>query len=368
MRKTLEMFLLLCIMLLGACADINDNHNKELQAIVSGYGPFDEIVLTVSLEDMQKAGFAPGDCITATIGDKVFDLPYHTGYFTHTGELLIVDYPHSTNTVISATNASVRDRLPGLENYTVRLVLKEKGRYLDVEKTLGMKYSNNRDDFGSDEEFANAREVTTTGMARGILYRTASPFDNTYNRAPFVSEFLKNNGVKTVLNLSDNATVIGQYKNIPAYSKQMIEAGNVVLCKLDANFRGENFNKTLVSGLVEMMNHPAPYVIHCTEGKDRTGYACALLEALAGASYDEICDEYLVTYDNYFHITPENNPKACRLLLELRLEDVMLFFCGLDDASQLGSIDLSLAVQQHLLRYGMSQKQVQNLKNLLTAR
>jgi protein tyrosine/serine phosphatase len=30
------------------------------------------------------------------------------------------------------------------------------------------------------------------------------------------------------------------------------------------------------------------YVVHCIEGKDRTGYVCALLEGLCGATYEEI--------------------------------------------------------------------------------
>lgn len=114
------------------------------------------------------------------------------------------------------------------------------------------------------------------------------------------------------------------------------------------------------------MNHPAPYVVHCTEGKDRTGYVCALLEALAGATYDEIVDDYLVTYGNYFHITPEKDPRACQLLLELRLEDAMMFFCDISDAGKLRSIDLGKAMQQHLVRYGMSVGQVQELKGILT--
>lgn len=361
------MILLLCMVMFSSCAKHIDPSDKkvELRTVVTGYGTFGEMTLNVGLADMEKAGFKPGDCITAMIGGTAFDLPYYTGYFTPNGELLIVDYPNSANTVITATNVGVVDRFPHMENSTIVLSLKEKGMYLDVENTLGMRYSNNREDFGSDVEFANAREVTTTGMARGILYRTASPFDNTNNRAPYVSAFLQANGVKTALNLTDNADMIARYADVPAYSKQIIDAGNVVFCKVDANYCGENFNRTLASGLAGLLDHPAPFVVHCTEGKDRTGYVCALLEALAGASYDEICADYLVTYDNYFHITPAKDPKACQLFVTLRLDDAMKFFCGIDDAAKLRSIDLSQAVRQYLLRYGMTDAQVQALRDIL---
>lgn len=363
MKSFSRIILLLCIALSAACTD---NSFNRLEAIVSGYGSFGEFVLNVDREDMEKAGFTPGDCITATIAGSSFDMPYYTGYFTTTGELLIVDYPNSKNIILTAANIGLTDRFPDMENHTIRFELKEKGRYLEIENTLGMQYSNNRDDFQTDEKFANAREVTTTGMAPGLLFRSASPFDNTNNRAPFVSAFLQTNGVKTALDLTDNDVIISRYNDVPAYSQQIIDAGDVVLCKVDANYRSKLFNETVASGLIELMNHPAPYVVHCTEGKDRTGYICALLEALAGASYDEICDDYLVTYDNYFHITLENDPGACRLLLNLRLDDAMMFFCGIDDAGQLHSIDLSQAMERHLKRYGMSAAQVQDLKNLLT--
>ncbi|TKA21791.1 hypothetical protein B0A50_08721 [Salinomyces thailandicus] len=40
---------------------------------------------------------------------------------------------------------------------------------------------------------------------------------------------------------------------------------------------------------------PSPCLVHCTAGKDRTGVLVALLLALAGASADEIADEYALT-------------------------------------------------------------------------
>jgi len=39
----------------------------------------------------------------------------------------------------------------------------------------------------------------------------------------------------------------------------------------------------------------APLVIHCTAGKDRTGFACALLLHALGVPDDVIADDYLLT-------------------------------------------------------------------------
>ena len=52
-----------------------------------------------------------------------------------------------------------------------------------------------------------------------------------------------------------------------------------------------------------MTEHSGPCLIHCVEGKDRTGFVCALMLALAGASAQEIIDDYMITYYNYYGIT-----------------------------------------------------------------
>lgn len=51
------------------------------------------------------------------------------------------------------------------------------------------------------------------------------------------------------------------------------------------------------------------------EGKDRTGYVCALLEGLCGATFDEIIDDYLITCSNFYNIDPVNNCELCNTLI-----------------------------------------------------
>ena len=52
---------------------------------------------------------------------------------------------------------------------------------------------------------------------------------------------------------------------------------------------------------------------------NRTDYPVAtdaLLEGLCGATYEEIVDDYLVTYDNYYHKTPEKDSDVCNALVQ----------------------------------------------------
>jgi protein-tyrosine phosphatase len=50
--------------------------------------------------------------------------------------------------------------------------------------------------------------------------------------------------------------------------------------------------RTLFAHLLE---DSAPLVIHCTAGKDRTGFACALILHTLGVSRDTIAEDYLLT-------------------------------------------------------------------------
>jgi protein-tyrosine phosphatase len=44
-----------------------------------------------------------------------------------------------------------------------------------------------------------------------------------------------------------------------------------------------------------LLDDRAPLVIHCTAGKDRTGFACALVLHVLGVPEDEIAEDYLLT-------------------------------------------------------------------------
>src|SRR3977135_2578337 len=60
--------------------------------------------------------------------------------------------------------------------------------------------------------------------------------------------------------------------------------------------------RTLFAHLLE---DRAPLVIHCTAGKDRTGFACALILHTLGVSDDVIAEDYLLT-NRYYRRDPAN--------------------------------------------------------------
>ena len=367
-RPVLLLFLVSLLPLMISCSDDDDKGNiPMLKGKISSYNEFGAAMLDFTEADMTNAGFTLGDVISITVDGKEIVMPYYDGYYTRNGEYLCVAYPTYPSVCFTANNVGLPKELTGLEGHDVVVKMKEKGGRLDVQTALSMKYTNDRNDYPtySDAEFANARAASGGNIASGVLHRSSSPFSNDINRANYVSEYLESEKVKTVLNLADTEEKMLTY-DMPPYSRSLWEGGNVILCPLKADPTADDYNNRLIEALKELPSRPAPYVVHCMEGKDRTGYVCALLEGLCGATYEEIVADYLITYNNYYHITPAKDSDLCNTLVSLRLNTCLMYYAGVNDESQLPNIDYAKAFSTYLLSHGMSQQQINALIQVLT--
>lgn len=371
-RSAMLVALVTILSLMASCSssDSDDAASQPmLTATITGYNEFGAAILSVKEEDMTRAGFTLGDVISITVDGKEIIMPYYDGYYTSTGEYLCVAYPSYPSICFTQNNIGVPDDLRDLEGQTVVIKMKEAGGKLDVQRALSMKYTNEREDYPdkTDAEFANARAVTVGNIAKGVLYRTSSPFCNDIKRAKYVSEYLEREKVSTVLNLADTKETMLTY-DLPSYSKKLWDGGSVILCLLKADPTAADYNNRLIEALKELSQRPAPYVVHCMEGKDRTGYVCALLEGLCGARYEEIVADYLKTYDNYYRVNPEKDPTVCKALVSLRLNPCLMHYADITDEAQLPKVDYAKAFANYLLTHGMTQQQVDALVNALTGK
>ena len=355
---------------LTSCSDDDTTDNTPvLKGKITSYNEFGAAMLSFTETDMTNAGFTLGDVISITIDDKKeIVMPYYDGFYTRNGEFLCVAYPTYPSICFTANNIGLPKELTDLEGHSVTVRMKEKGGCLDVQTALSMKYSNERIEYPdlSDAEFANARTVKAGNIPSGILYRSSSPFSNDIKRDFYVSEYLQQEKVRTVLNLADSEEKMLSYKDIPPYSLSLWKEGNVILCPLKADSTADDYNYRLIEALKQLPSRPAPYVVHCMEGKDRTGYVCALFEGLCGATYEEIVADYLVTYDNYYYINPAKDPVLCNTLVSLRLNTCLMHYANVSDESQLPNIDYAKAFSSYLLSHGMSQQQLDALIHALT--
>ena len=237
----------------------------------------------------------------------------------------------------------------------VTFELYEKEGYMAEYLLHELSRTNNREDYAhlTDEEFANFREVTTTGMGDNVLYRSSSPINPELGRNTYADAAAEAAGVKTFVNLADNQEEAEAYEGFADtyYSEQ-----NIIYLCLGVDFAAEDFQAGLAEGFRYMIENEGPYLIHCTEGKDRAGFTHALLECFMGATYDEVVADYMLTYYNYYGVEP-GSEKYTAIAESNIIKSLKLAF-GVED---LTTADLSAEAEEYLLGIGLTADEVDAL-------
>jgi protein tyrosine phosphatase len=83
----------------------------------------------------------------------------------------------------------------------------------------------------------------------------------------------------------------------PWYRK-IFEKNNVIAIDMDMNFNiiDTGFLKKIKDGLIFIMEHEPPYLIHCEAGIDRTGFLSMLLESFMGTKFDDIVKDHMLSF------------------------------------------------------------------------
>lgn len=308
MKKS-KILLIICLVLsLFGCSNKLELNNVsiERQPIFGG------IYIHSTIEEFNKLGFEYGDSLDFSFsnGFELTDIPYYDGFYVRDGGHLLVAYPGYPYVCLSICSGGCMYDYTGVDdNQTVNIKLNEKGKYKDVQNVLKMVYSNDRNDYESDEVFANFRSIEGGNLMPNLLYRSASPCDNQYNRATYTDKLLKKYNIQTILDITDTIEETDDYYNdsnldCPNW-KNIYESGHVFTQEFSANYNSDDY-KNKIKNLVEtIIISDGPYLVHCTEGKDRTGFVCMLLESIMGFSKQEVIDDYMKTYDNYYGISKD---------------------------------------------------------------
>lgn len=161
--------------------------------------------------------------------------------------------------------------------------------------------TNDRADYPdlTDEEFANFRNVATTGMGKNLLYRGSSPIDPQLGRSTYADAALKKAGVTVIMNLANSEA---DAKAFEGFADTYYAGQKVIYLNLGVDFSAPEFQAGLADGLRFFAENKGVYYVHCTEGKDRAGFVNALLECLMGATFSEVVEDYMTTYYNYYGV------------------------------------------------------------------
>ena len=369
---------------LGRAAGVDENTLAEWHRNITGFlkpsktlgvlkdESFGNICLAPSIEEFNAFGFDFGDSVNLAFdnGISIEDVPYYSGYYTPAGELLLCGYPGNAHVNIARNYGdSTWEEFGMTDSSKVTVTMNEKGKYLETQELYSLVYSDNREDFDSDIVFANFREVRGGKLKEFWFYRSASPCDNQHNRAACANRLTEENGIRFVLNMSDTEEKYISYTEAAdfdsAYYDSLYRDGNVLLLAMKVNYRSDEFTKTISEAFLTMAEHSGPCLIHCVEGKDRTGFACALLLALADATAQEITDDYMITYDNYFGITKESKPETYEAI-KGDIEDFLLWMCEAEPGTPVDTLDLKSGAENYLRRGGLTEEQIAAIEKFIT--
>lgn len=323
-------------------------------------------LLDTTILGFAMAGYELGDVVTVKGGTYEGAMPYFNGYYVDNGEYMLRAYPGHENIAVCVNYGKFAETAGLKVGDAVTISLREKAGALTTQEINSLVYTDKRADYDSDAIFANFREVRMDGVGAGKLYRSASPVNNEHNRAAVADKLIEAAGVKTVMNLADAeeeyAAFVAEDAFASMYYKGLHDAGGVITLGMPVNFASDEFADGIVKGFTFLSEHEGPYLLHCTEGKDRAGFAAMLLEALMGAKLDDIVADYMLSYVNYYHLDPKADEAKYQMIAEKNVMEMLRAVAGLEKGASLEGVDLARAAETYLTAHGMSETAIAALK------
>ena len=243
----------------------------------------------------------------------------------------------------------------------VAFQLAEKEGYMAEYILHELSRTNNREDYAhlTDAEFANVRNVLTTGMGVGRLFRSSSPINPELGRNEYADAAIKRAGVTVIMNLADSAETAAGY---PGFADSYYAGQKVIYLNLGVDFAADDFKVGLAQGLRFFAENEGIYLVHCTEGKDRAGFVNALLECLMGATYEEVVADYMVTYTNYYGV--EAGSEKYNAIASSNIIKSLQNAFGVEDLSK---ADLAAEAKEYIASLGLTEAEITALMNNLGA-
>ncbi len=303
-------------------------------------------------------GFSVSDIVNVTVGSYKCSAPIVQNYSdVATGEVLL---RVKGSEVSLAVNMGSFAKLSGAKEGTpVTITMRERYGYLTAYHVRMLKKSDNREEFASDSVFANFREITAGNIAKGRLYRTSSPIIEDV-RAPYAAKLLEEANVAAVINLHHTQENAAEFVEKVPFYKALSDEGKVIYLDMGVSFSDDSLAK-LKQGLLFIANNKLPsYAIHGKEGKNRTGYVSALLEALCGASLKEITDDYMKSYENYYNV------KAGSSQYNELAKSVQYMFMNMNGGKAVNDKNLSSVVEKFVtVDMGLTQEELAAIRENL---
>ena len=158
-------------------------------------------------------------------------------------------------------------------------------------------------------------------------------------------------------NLADSDSGMREHKGYEGsyYSQQKVAGLNV-----NTKYKSRRYRNGLANGIHFMAENEPPYLVHCSLGKDRAGFTCAVIECLAGAELDEVIADYMISFYNYFGILPGTDEYNF-----VANAEIYRFLCEAFGLESLEGVNLSDSAERYLRKIGVSASDIESVKRKL---
>ena len=175
-----------------------------------------------------------------------------------------------------------------------------------------------------------------------------------------------------IFSISLDMDRIGSYRYDGSYAFELYDEGRVTAKYLSTAIPFHEDEVLFVMNTIADLDGSIGF--SCSHGKDRTGIYCAMLEALAGASYKEIREDYMLSMCNYYGIIP--NSEEYDAVASMVLDRMFYLFgnpSAIEDVTAIDwdevdieGYDAEEIVSGYLLHIGMTQEMLDQLVASIT--
>lgn len=302
--------------------------------------------------DFDMANFSLGDALLMRIGEKKFEIPFYSGPYCKVKEPALIRKKDKIFLSIRH-GCAIKEYSLGIGQCVTFSLLSSK-KYWEKENAYSFEEITDKSTYGTDEEFANFRPILPHG---GHFYRSSSPVDNAYNRASSVISCIEKYKVSTIIDIADSQEELDNLINVLdneirsiIYTRRIFAIGD------DSGLYSQKFSESVAIAIRLIISAKIPCLIHCRAGKRRSGFVCAIIQALYGMSADQIMEDYMLSYKNNNKITYSDNPKRYEYLKNDTIKAILHYINGTD------LCHLRETTKQYLIRIGLSSEEILLLK------
>ena len=267
---------------------------------------------------------------------------------------------------LNVVNAADKGRSSGGSLSANGSQTKDEGQTADKNQAADRNQTAGKSQAEIDEARGNFRNVHAGRIGRNNLFRSQHPGNGTW-RALRANQLAEENGIRTVLNLSDSKTKLEKYLNkyivgSSYYYKTLYKRGRVFTAGLSLTHKSPSYRHQVAAAFRFMTKNKGPYLVHCEVGRDRTGLVILLLESLMGVPYEYMVNDYAQTYLN----TTYDTPAAAKQKAVSHVNSELMYISGQKSITDWSKMNLNRYAVLYLKMGGMTDSEISLLRKNLS--